>query len=40
MVARGWSLVITQIFCDSRSLLFALKGRRILAGGEAERNHR
>jgi hypothetical protein len=34
------SLVITQNFRDSRSLLFALEGRWILAGGETTGSRR
>ncbi|HEY9430558.1 MAG TPA: hypothetical protein VI260_03635, partial [Blastocatellia bacterium] len=34
------SLVITQNFRDSRLLLFALEGRRILAGGETTGSRR
>ena len=34
------TLVITQIFRDSRLLLFALEGRRILAGGETTGSRR
>ena len=39
--SRGFKpLVITQNFRDSRLLLFALEGRRILAGGETTGSRR